>query len=98
MRAQVNGTNPTTIRIRAWADGGTEPTTWQYTATNAAAALQAPAASASAAYVGIGTTNAPVLVTFDDLSATASHRRAEHGSGRGHGHDRARQSRPPARP
>src|SRR6476646_9071501 len=39
-RAQVTGTSPTTLRVRAWADGTTEPTTWQYTATDSAAALQ----------------------------------------------------------
>ena len=33
LRAQVTGINPTTIRIRAWADGQAEPTTWQYTGT-----------------------------------------------------------------
>ena len=40
-RAQVTGTNPTTLRVRAWADAAVEPTTWQYSATNANAALQA---------------------------------------------------------
>ena len=32
LRGQVTGTNPTTIRIKAWV--GTEPETWQYTATD----------------------------------------------------------------
>ena len=32
LRGQVTGTNPTTIRIKAWV--GTEPATWQYTGTD----------------------------------------------------------------
>ena len=32
LRGQVTGTNPTTIRIKAWV--GTEPAAWQYTATD----------------------------------------------------------------
>ena len=32
LRGQVTGANPTTIRIKAWV--GTEPETWQYTATD----------------------------------------------------------------
>ena len=34
LRGQVTGTNPTTIRIKAWV--GTEPETWQYTGTDSA--------------------------------------------------------------
>ena len=34
LRGQLTGTNPTTIRIKAWT--GTEPATWQYTATDSA--------------------------------------------------------------
>ena len=71
VRAQLTGTNPTTIRIRAWADGATEPTTWQYTATNSAAALQAAGGVGLQAYLSSATTNAPVLVTFDDFLVTS---------------------------
>ena len=71
LRAQVSGTNPTTIRIRAWADGTTEPTTWQYTATNSVAALQAAGGVGLQAYLSSATTNAPVLVTFDDFLVTS---------------------------
>ena len=54
MRAQFSGANPTTIRMRAWADGTTEPTTWQYTATNTAAALQVAGAVGLRNYLGSG--------------------------------------------
>ena len=71
VRAQLTGTNPTTIRIRAWADGGTEPTTWQYTETNSAASLQAAGGVGLLAYLSGSITNAPVLVTFDDFLVTS---------------------------
>ena len=34
MRGQVVGTNPTTIRLKAWADGQAEPSSWQFTVTD----------------------------------------------------------------
>ena len=40
VHAQVTGSSPTTIRVRAWADGQPEPTTWQYVGTDSTAALQ----------------------------------------------------------
>ena len=69
VRAEVTGASPTTIRIRAWADGTTEPTTWTYTGTDSVAALQAPGGVGLRAYLSSSTTNAPVLVTVDDLRA-----------------------------
>ena len=69
LRAQVTGTNPTTIKVRAWRDGDTEPSTWQLTATNSLAVLQAAGALGIAACVGSGNTNAPVTFAFDDLIA-----------------------------
>ena len=55
--------------MRAWADGTTEPTTWQYTATNSAAALQVAGAVGLRSCLGSGATNAPITVTVDDLAA-----------------------------
>ncbi len=71
VRAQISGTNPTTIRIRAWADGAAEPTTWQYTGTDSAGALQAPGGVGLRTYIGGSTTNAPVLFRYDDFRATS---------------------------
>jgi hypothetical protein len=68
---QVTGANPTTMRIRAWADGSTEPTTWQFTSTNAAAGLQVAGGVGIRSYIGSATTNAPILVRVDDLLATS---------------------------
>ncbi|CAN5331081.1 PKD domain-containing protein [soil metagenome] len=64
VRFQAQGANPTTLRIRVWTDGTVEPTSWQVTATDAAAELQ------DAGGVGVDTllsgtsTNAPVAVRF----------------------------------
>jgi hypothetical protein len=71
IRAQASGTNPTTIRVRAWAASGTEPTTWQYTGTNSAATIQAAGGVGLQAYLSASTTNAPMLTTFDDFLVTA---------------------------
>jgi hypothetical protein len=71
VRAQISGSSPTTIRIRAWADGTTEPSTWQYSATNSAAGLQVAGAVGLRAYLASATTNGPVLFSFDDLRATS---------------------------
>ena len=34
VRGQVTGTNPTTIKLKAWNDGTAEPTGWDYTTTD----------------------------------------------------------------
>ena len=70
VRAQLSGTNPTTIRIRAWVDGGSEPSTWQYTATNSTAALQTSGGVGLMTYVDSAVSNTPVTITFDDLLVT----------------------------
>jgi hypothetical protein len=69
MRAQVSGASPTTIKIRVWADGTAEPSTWQVTGTDSASALQVAGAIGVRAYVSSTVTNGPILVTFDDLRA-----------------------------
>ena len=70
LRAQASGTNPTTIRVRAWPDGSAEPTIWQYTGSNSAPALQAPGGVGLRSYISSGTTNGPVTFTFDDFQVT----------------------------
>jgi hypothetical protein len=72
VRAQFVGASPTTIRIRVWADGASEPSTWTYTATNSTASLQANGGVGMRVYMAGGTSNAPVTVSFDDLRATSA--------------------------
>ncbi|MBA2701891.1 MAG: putative Ig domain-containing protein [Chloroflexi bacterium] len=70
LRAEVSGADPTTVRIRVWADGTTEPSTWPYAVNDVTPTLQAAGAIGVRAYLSSGASNAPVTVTFDDLRAT----------------------------
>ncbi|WP_182113257.1 MULTISPECIES: PKD domain-containing protein [unclassified Actinotalea] len=70
IRLEVTGTSPTTLRTRVWKDGTPEPTTWQLTATDSTAALQAAGGVGLVSYVSASSTTFPLTVTFDDLVAT----------------------------
>src|SRR5205823_4284241 len=70
LRGQVVEANPTTIRMKAWADGQPEPTAWHYTATDSAAALQSAGTVGLRTFVSSLTSNAPVLFSFDDLQVS----------------------------
>ena len=45
VRLQVVGTSPTTVRVKVWTTGTTEPTTWQRTATDSGPGCRPPARS-----------------------------------------------------
>ena len=66
LRLQVVGSNPSTLRLRAWAAGQSEPTTWQYSTTDSTAALQTAGAVGVRAYLSSSGSNTPVLISFDD--------------------------------
>jgi PKD repeat protein/pimeloyl-ACP methyl ester carboxylesterase len=70
IRAQAEGASPTSLRARAWQDGTPEPIGWDVEGSDSSASLQAPNAIGLRALLGSGTTNAPVQVRFDELSAT----------------------------
>ncbi len=70
LRMQVSGTNPTTIGMRAWADGQAEPTTWSNTATDTTPLLQQAGTMGVRAYLPASATNAGVLFSYDDFRAT----------------------------
>ena len=72
VRVQTDGSDPTTVRLRAWPAGTTEPTGWQLTATDDAAALQAPGSVALHPYLPGSATNAPVLLLADDLVVSSA--------------------------
>lgn len=67
LRAQVFGINPTTIRMKAWADNAVEPTNWQFRVTDSTSSLQQPGVLGLRSFLGGSATNAPVLFSFDDL-------------------------------
>jgi PKD repeat protein len=71
LRAQVTGTSPTTISVKAWADGQAEPSSWQFTATDSTAGLQTAGGAGLRAYIGGNVSTAPVKFTFDDFSVVA---------------------------
>jgi hypothetical protein len=71
LRVQVVGTNPTTIRIKAWLDGQPEPSTWQYTGSDSEAALQTAGNVAILSRLPSTSTVAPVIFTYDDFSVMA---------------------------
>ena len=52
VRAQVQGSGTTTIRVKAWADGQSEPSGWQYTTTDSSAGLQSSGSLGLRVYVG----------------------------------------------
>jgi glucose/arabinose dehydrogenase len=69
IRAKVSGTNPTTISIKAWAAGATEPAAWQFVATDNRAELQRAGGLGLRAYISSRATNSPVTFGFDDYRA-----------------------------
>jgi PKD repeat protein len=69
VRMQVTGTNPTTMRLKVWPAGATEPAAWQTTGTDTFAALQGPGAVGLTNYLSGSVTNAPVVVRMTALSA-----------------------------
>lgn len=71
VRTQVTGTAPTTIRVKVWKAGSTEPTSWIRSTTDSAAGLQAPGSVGIRSYLSSAATNAPVVLKLDSLLATA---------------------------
>ncbi|BDZ49548.1 hypothetical protein GCM10025867_17890 [Frondihabitans sucicola] len=50
-RLQVVGTNPTTLRAKAWLSSSAEPSAWMVTGTSTTAVLQAPGSLGLLSYV-----------------------------------------------
>ena len=71
LRGQIVGTNPTTINLKAWADGQSEPANWQYTVTDSEPSLQVAGPVGLRSFLASGVTNAPVVFTYDDLLVTS---------------------------
>ena len=69
MRVQVDGTSPTTIRAKVWKQGAAEPATWQRTVTDATAGFQVAGAIGIQSYLSSSATNAPLVISVDDLTA-----------------------------
>jgi hypothetical protein len=70
VRVQATGTNPTTVRMKVWKLGTTEPAAWTLTVTDATTNLQAPGSTGIVTYLSGSSTNAPVVMSVDDYLVT----------------------------
>lgn len=72
VRTQAVGTNPTTVRAKAWRAGTSEPGSWMLEATSSTAALQRKGAVRLEAYLSGSATHGPATYRFDDLRVGTS--------------------------
>jgi PKD repeat protein len=72
IRLQVTGVSSTTVRAKVWNNAGTEPGSWLVSTTDNTNGLQTAGSVGLIGYLSSATTNAPVTLTFDNLSATSS--------------------------
>lgn len=68
LRFVVSGANPTSLAGRVWKTSSAEPATPQITASDAQSALQGPGSVGVAANLAANVTNAPVVITVDNLT------------------------------
>lgn len=68
LRCQVAGTNPTTLRLKAWAAASPEPANFQLAATDSVSALQAAGSVGFAPYLSGSAVNAPVTLRFTSFA------------------------------
>ncbi len=69
LRLQVTGQTPSVVRARLWRLGQPEPTSWTVSAADSTPALQAPGYVGVTTYLSSAATNAPTVVSLDDLEA-----------------------------
>ena len=69
MRLQVSGTSTATVNAKIWTAGGTEPAAWQASVTDSTSALSGAGGIGLVTYLSSTATNAPIVATFDNLSA-----------------------------
>ena len=70
VRVQVTGTNPTTVRAKVWSASATEPAAWAASVTDSTSGMQVAGSVGFNTYLSSSTTNAPLVVRFDDLAVT----------------------------
>ena len=67
VRLQVSGVSPTTLNLKVWKTGASEPAAWTKTATDAAAGLQAAGRIGLFSYLSGSATNPPTATLWDNL-------------------------------
>ena len=75
---QATGTSPTTVRMKVWKLGTTEPAAWTLTTTDTTANLQAVGSTGISTYLSGSATNAPIVLTVDNYVGDQSLRRSAH--------------------
>jgi hypothetical protein len=70
VRVQALGAASTTLRVKAWPDGTAEPAGWALQTSTATAGLQTSGSIGLSGYLSSAATNAPVVLSVDDLRAT----------------------------
>ena len=72
VRFAATGTGPTTLAAKVWADGASEPSAWLVQQTDSTAALQVPGGVGIEHYQSSSSTNGPVTVIVDAITATVA--------------------------
>ena len=70
VRFQVLGTNPTQLALKLWLTGQAEPEAWLLTTSDSNAAHQVAGNVGVSTYISGSTSNAPVVVSVDNLLST----------------------------
>jgi PKD repeat protein len=65
----ITSAGTTTLGLKAWPTGSTEPASWQTTGTDSSAALQGSGSVGVRAYLSASTTSAPVVVSLSSFEA-----------------------------
>ncbi len=71
LRVRVTGANPTTVQVKAWQAGQSEPAAWAFSATDSNANLQSAGSVGLRVWLGNQVNNAPVVFSFDDYAVRA---------------------------
>ena len=71
LRFKVVGSSSVSLQSKVWKSSTTEPTAWQTTATDATAPLTTAGTLQLIAYMSGSSTNAPVVVSYDNLKVFA---------------------------
>ena len=75
IRLQTTAPSPTqttTMRVKVWKDGTTEPVAWTLTGTDSTPAFQAPGSVAFYMFLSGSTTNGPVVYGLDEMRVASA--------------------------
>lgn len=71
LRVRVTGASPTLVQARLWPAASPEPSVWHRSISDSTSALQNAGSVGFIGYLSGGATNAPVVLSFDDLVVRA---------------------------